>query len=144
MWRVFELASVGYMTGSSRCQVCFFSYLNGYFAYFFNVRHGMSVELSNFSQQRIIAVVLCAVGTCNDYLPLRIHPVTWKKSERMWLAISRVVSFTLDELRIRAWTEMKLSPADGHVEGGSGLSLLFGGLAAFDGFSSSRDKVTQK
>ena len=45
-----------------------------------------------------------------------------KKSERMWLAISRVVSFTLDELRIRAWNEMKLSPADGHVEGGSGLS----------------------
>ena len=87
-----------------------------------NVRHEMSVELSNFSQQRIIAVVSRVVGTCNDNHPSRIHPLTGKKTVRMWLAISRMVSFTLDELQIRAWTEMKLSPADGHVEGGSGLS----------------------
>ena len=92
------------------------------FSLIFKRRHGMSVELSNFSQQRIIAIVSCAVGTCNDYHPSRTHPLTGKKTVRMWLAISRVVSFTLDELRIRAWTEMKLSPADGHVEGGSGLS----------------------
>ena len=61
-----------------------------------------------------------------------------KKTERMWLAISRMVSFTLNELWIRAWTEMKLSPADGHVEGGSGLSPQFSGLAASGGVSSSR------
>ena len=54
------------------------------------------------------------------------------------------ISYSRQKWWIRAWTEIKLSPADGHVEGGSGLSLLFGGLAAFDGFSSSRDKVTQK
>ena len=104
----------------------------------------MSVELSKFTHQRIFAVVSCAVGTCNDFNALLIHPVTGKKIERMWFAISRVVSFTLDELWIRAWTEMKLSPADGHVEGGSGLSPWFSGLAASGGVSSSRDKETQK
>ena len=62
----------------------------------------------------------------------------------MWLAFSKVVSFVVDELRIRAWTEMKLSPADGHVEGGSGLSPQFSGLAASGGVSSTRDKETQK
>ena len=105
-----------------------------------NVRHEMSVELSNFSQQRVIAVVSCVVGTCNDNHPSRIHPLTGNKIVRMWLAISKVVSFVVDELRIRAWTEMKLSPADGHVEGGSGLSPLFSGLAASGGVSSTRGK----
>ena len=89
-----------------------------------NVRHEKSVELSNFSQQRIIAVVLCVVGTCNDNHPSRIHPLTGNKIVRMWLAISRVLSFVVDELRIRAWTEMKLSPADGHVEGVAADCLL--------------------
>ena len=144
MWRVFELASVGYMTGSSRCQMCFFSYLSGYFADV--LTYVMECRSSSQTFRSSGLLLLCCVLLERAMITFRygyIQLLGRKLSACGWQ--SRGWHQLLEtKLWIRAWTEMKLSPADGHVEGGSGLSLLFGGLAAFDGVSSSRDKETQK
>ena len=98
MWRVFELASVGYMTGSSRCQVCFFSYLSGYFADLLTYVMECRSSSQTFRSSGFLLLCCVLLETCNDYHPSQIHPVTWKKTERMWLAISRVASVTRDKI----------------------------------------------